>query len=181
MSKLGDESTEAGASVVESKLPFVADEGVSAASGDNQTELYVPRVAHNDIQALVAPTRFLTYNVYYANLAWRAHEVARGIAQVAPEIASLQETVQDRTRILEELIRITGQQWSLSSPPGGCLWYWDGAIIFRSDLWEELENGRTPYGGGGCYSESLRALNWVALRRRADGKGLLVYGTHPIC
>jgi len=135
----------------------------------------------NDVAATAWHVRFLTYNVYYANLAGRAREIARGIAQVAPEIAALQESIQDRALIVEHLKKITGQQWKLSTPPDGCVWYWDGAIIYRSDIWEELGNGRVPYGGGGCYSESLRALNWVALRRWSDRKGVLVYGTHPIC
>jgi len=131
-------------------------------------------------EALRAPTRFMSWNVFYGGITGRAVQIAQAIKQVGPEIVSLQETVEGRHSILEELKQQTGQEWAMTAG-AGCEWEWDGIILFRADLWETLENGAVPYGGGGCFSNDRRALNWAAMRRISDGAGVLVFGTHPVC
>jgi len=127
-----------------------------------------------------APVRFLSWNVYYANLGARARAIAEGINMVNPEIASLQETVNFKSNILDELKLVTGHDWAMTSTQG-CEWYFDGTIYYRNDLWEKQDEGNLPYGSGGCYDGARRGLNWAALRRRSDGAGVLVFGTHPVC
>lgn len=117
-------------------------------------------------------TRFLSWNVYYLGLNARAGGVAQGIAEVAPEIASLQEMWREKSAILQALIGITGQAWAFATG-GATEVVWDGDILYRSDLWEHLESGMQAYGD--------RGLSWAALRRRSDGACVLAYGTHPTC
>lgn len=126
-------------------------------------------------------TRFVSWNVYFANLPSRSRELARAITLMAPEVISLQETVSIRYQILRDIIEVTGHPWEMTESRAGCDWHFDGVIMYRSDIWEGLSNGIIPYGGGSCYSGDNRALNWVALQRRSDRKGVLVYGTHPVC
>lgn len=132
-------------------------------------------------QELQASTRFMSWNVFYGGITGRAAQVAQGINQVGPEIVSLQETVEGRHSILEHLKQQTGQEWAMTAATGGCDWEWDGIIFYRADLWETLESGAVPYGGGGCFSNDRRAVNWAAMRRISDGAGVLVFGTHPVC
>jgi len=119
-------------------------------------------------------TRFLSWNVYYANLGaqWRVDGVAEAIKRVAPEIASIQEMWGEKPSILSKLRQITGQDWAFATG-GETEKTWDGDILYRRDIWEELDSGMRAFGD--------RGLSWAALRRRSDGKGVLAYGTHPWC
>jgi len=115
----------------------------------------------------------MSWNVYYLNLGTegRVHGVAEGIAQVAPEIASIQEMWGEKPRILDKLIHMTGQEWKFA-PGGDTETVWDGDILYRSDIWRHKDSGLRKYSAD-------RGLSWAALERISDGVGVLVYGAHP--
>ncbi|CAE7220694.1 unnamed protein product [Symbiodinium sp. CCMP2456] len=119
-------------------------------------------------------TRFLSWNVYYANdLLGRAGEVAEAILEVDPEIVSLQELWNEWDEILAELNqRSSGEIWEFARG-GGAESKWDGDIVFRRDLWM-LEDS-------GMHAFEDRGISWAVLHRRRDKTGVVVLGTHPWC
>lgn len=126
-------------------------------------------------------TRFLSWNIYYKELGTdhRINGIAEGIKQVAPEIVSLQEMWHEKPRILARLRESTGQDW-LFAEGGETERVWDGDVLYRNDLWEHQESGVHFYGDHWVPYEG-RGITWAALRRRSDGKGVLVVATHPWC
>jgi len=116
-----------------------------------------------------AATRFLSWNIYYANnLMGRAGEIASAIVRIDPEIVSLQELWHEKDRILEELNRQTlSKSWEFARG-GETEKTWDGDILYRSDLWQLEESGMRAYGD--------RGVSWAVLVRRSDGAGVVAAG-----
>jgi len=120
-----------------------------------------------------AATRFLSWNVYYANnLRGRARQIADAIREVDPEIVSLQELWHEWDAILDELNMGSPGTWEFARG-GETEKTWDGDILYRSDLWYLEESGMRAYGD--------RGVSWAALKRRSDGMGVIAAGTHPWC
>jgi len=132
-------------------------------------------------------TRFMSFNVYYAGLAstWRVEGIVDAIRTADPEIASIQEMWHEKPQILARLNAKengsrsvtgsgtgTGRRWRFATG-GRTETTWDGDILYRDDVWTEVESGLEPYGD--------RGLNWAVLRRRADGVTVIAMGTHPWC
>ncbi|CAE7559265.1 unnamed protein product [Symbiodinium sp. CCMP2592] len=119
-------------------------------------------------------TRFLSWNVYYANdLLGRAGQVAEAILEVDPEIVSLQELWNEWDEILAELNqKSSGDIWEFARG-GDTESKWDGDIVFRRDLWM-LEDS-------GMHAFEDRGISWAVLQRRRDKTGVVVLGTHPWC
>eukprot|EP00933_Yihiella_yeosuensis_P038067 TRINITY_DN3202_c0_g1_i1.p1 TRINITY_DN3202_c0_g1~~TRINITY_DN3202_c0_g1_i1.p1 ORF type:complete len:792 (+),score=130.33 TRINITY_DN3202_c0_g1_i1:68-2443(+) len=119
-------------------------------------------------------TRFMSWNVYYANLAaeWRVDGIAQGIVDVNPEIASIQEMWSEKPAILKKVIEKTQKEWRFAEG-GETEKVWDGDILYRSDLWNLRDSGMLAYGD--------RGISWALLQRISDGFNVLVYGTHPWC
>jgi len=120
-----------------------------------------------------AATRFLSWNVYYANdLRGRAGRIADAIIETAAEIVSLQEMWHEWDVILQQLNRRMPNSWSFARG-GQTEKVWDGDILFRSDLWQLESSGVRAYGD--------RGISWAALKRKLDGVGVIAAGTHPWC
>lgn len=153
--------------------PFVLGSGDSIATADG-----APTRGAEVPARLSTSTRIMSWNVYYSNLgqAWRVNGIADGIVRVGPEIASIQEMWGEKHQILARLRAISrGREWSFAQ--GGAVdRSWDGDVLYRSDIWRHLDSGVIfhPHFRD-------RGISWAALRRHADGAGVLVYGLHPTC
>ncbi|CAE7241033.1 unnamed protein product [Symbiodinium pilosum] len=119
-------------------------------------------------------TRFLSWNVYYANdLVGRAGQIADAILEVDPEIVSLQELWNEWDEILAELNRKSSAEIWEFARGGDTESKWDGDFVFRRDLWTLEDSGMHPFED--------RGISWAVLHRRSDYTGVVVLGTHPWC
>ncbi|CAJ1388450.1 unnamed protein product [Effrenium voratum] len=119
------------------------------------------------------PTRFVTWNLYVFTLAGRIHPVVDELMRMQPEIAAIPEMWHEKNAIISRLNQVSGNVYAFATG-GATEQFNDADILFRADKWEHLASDLVPFSDG-------RAVNWAALRRKSDGKTLLVAGTHPLC
>jgi len=122
--------------------------------------------------------RLTTFNVYYAYLGTehRLDGVAADIADISPDIATITELREEKPKLLERLRQKSGRNYHFCErgPEEMGELLWDGDILYDADLWEALDDGIKDWGAN-------RGLSWAVMRHRASGRGLLVYGAHPVC
>lgn len=121
-----------------------------------------------------AATRFLTYNLLYLGLPGRVAPVVDTIRAINPEIAALEELWFEKPALLARIREVYGGPVWDFAVGGPSERYNDADILYRSDIWENLDCGILPYGAD-------RGMNWAMLRRHTDQAYILVVGTHPIC
>lgn len=124
-------------------------------------------------QAQGQPTRFVTWNLYVFTLAGRIQPVVDELMRMQPEIAAIPEMWHEKHAILDRLNQVSGNVYAFATG-GNTEQFNDADILFRADKWEHVASDLVPFSAG-------RAVNWAALRRKADGYTLLAAGTHPLC
>ena len=70
--------------------------------------------------------------------------------------------------ILDRLNQVSGNVYAFATG-GNTEQFNDADILFRADKWEHVASDLVPFSAG-------RAVNWAALRRKADGYTLLAAG-----
>ena len=118
-------------------------------------------------------TRFVTWNLYVFTLAGRIHPVVDELMRMQPEIAAIPEMWREKDAILDRLNQVSGNVYAFATG-GNTEQFNDADILFRADKWEHIASDLVPFSAG-------RAVNWAALRRKADGYTLIAAGTHPLC
>jgi len=116
--------------------------------------------------------RLMSFNVWYGNGHFK--EIADLIQdEVDPDIVSLQEAVVlQPDAILEALAKKQAGEWKLANEFNRTT-FWCGLNAYRADRWELEWSKNLAYQGD-------RGMCGARLRRKADGRKLCVWGTHPI-
>jgi len=114
----------------------------------------------------------MSFNVWYGN--GRFKEIADLIQdQVNPDVVNLQEAVNIQPAgIMEELNKKQVGEWKLANN-FSTEHFWCGLNAYRADRWDLEWHKSVPYQGS-------RGICGARLRRKADGRRLCVWGTHPI-
>jgi len=143
--------------------------GAEDNSGDTEPDPIISTNYDNGIAI-----KLMSFNLFYANLGanYRVNGIAQTIADYEPDIASLQELWGERWRILDRVRELTGKDYALATG-GQQEKYWDGDILYRKDKWEVMEDGVLLYDGS-------RGMTWASMKHRETGRGLLIYGIHPL-
>ena len=117
-------------------------------------------------------TRFVTWNLYVFTLAGRIHPVVDELMRMQPEIAAIPEMWREKDAILDRLNQVSGNVYAFATG-GNTEQFNDADILFRADKWEHIASDLVPFSAG-------RAVNWAALRRKADGYTLIAAGAVAI-
>mmetsp|Transcript_82910 Transcript_82910/g.251409 ORF Transcript_82910/g.251409 Transcript_82910/m.251409 type:complete len:376 (-) Transcript_82910:220-1347(-) len=122
--------------------------------------------------------KLMTFNVYYKDLDHldRVEGISTAIATMDADIAVITEqwSWNGKARILEEVRRKSGRDYRIAEGGDFQDRTWDGDVMYDAQQWEVLADGVQDLG-------SERGLTWASMRHKASGKGLLVYGVHPLC
>lgn len=116
--------------------------------------------------------RLMSFNIWYGNNHMK--EIADLIEdEVNPDIVNLQEAVNwQPAAIVESLNKKQVGEWKLANN-FSTQSFWCGLNAYRSDRWELEWSKSVPYQGS-------RGICGARLRRKADGRRLCTWGTHPI-
>eukprot|EP00933_Yihiella_yeosuensis_P065477 TRINITY_DN69311_c0_g1_i1.p1 TRINITY_DN69311_c0_g1~~TRINITY_DN69311_c0_g1_i1.p1 ORF type:complete len:441 (-),score=80.47 TRINITY_DN69311_c0_g1_i1:176-1498(-) len=134
-----------------------------------------PSVLYDDCPAGQVCSRLMAFNVYYAALGRkdRKEGIAKAIADMTPDIAVITEEWNEKRDILDLVRQKSNRAYEYCTGGPQEKW-WDGDILYRSDLYDAVEDGVMDWGAN-------RGLSWAVLRHKASGKQILVYGAHPVC
>jgi len=158
-----------------------SDEGVAAQAATNAIDSHEGLQGKGkggqgkggaDRQEVNSDIRLMSFNVWYGN--GHFTEIAELIQdQVDPDIVSLQEAVNTQpAAILEALGQKQAGEWKLANEFNTTT-FWCGLNAYRSDRWDLEWTKNVAYQGD-------RGMCGARLRRKADGRKLCVWGTHPI-